>query len=252
MTYVPKASMFDRIARKLRKYQNVRKLNFEIETPIISITFDDFPKSAVTIGAAEMEKRGMAGTFYTCAGMAGQSNHHGPLFDAADLPKLEAAGHEIAGHTFHHMDCLDLTEREMFDEIAKNRNAIAAMGVTQTVDNFAFPFGQISAELKARLESEFTSLRGISDGVHRAGADLNELKSCGYYSGTADAVLKRIEDLQTNPGWLTIFTHDIQDMPTRWGCTQSEFLSLLEAVEKSGARVMTVRNALNTLEADHG
>ena len=252
MTYVPKASMFDRVARKLRRFQNVRRLNFKTDTPIISITFDDFPKTAVTVGAREMEKRGMTGTFYTCAGLAGQTNHHGPQFDACDLPALEAAGHEIAGHTHDHMDCLNLTEQETRAEITKNKTALLEMGVTQSIDNFAYPYGQLSAEVKARLESEFNSLRGITDGVHAGSADLNELKSCGFYSGTKDSVLNRIESLRTTPAWLTIFTHDIQDSPTQWGCTEDEFITLLNAVEVSGARVMTVRDALKTLGAENG
>ena len=252
MIYTPKPSMLDRVARKLRPFQNVRRLDFQIDTPIISITFDDFPKSAVDIGAQEMEKRGMLGTFYTCAGMAGQSNHHGPLFDVADLIKLDAAGHEIAGHTYSHVDCLNVSEPDLATEISKNREALAEMGVRQSIDNFAFPFGQNSAGLKARLEREFDSLRGITDGVHLGSADLNELKSCGFYTQTADRVLKRVEDLKNNPGWLTVFTHDIQENPTQWGCTKEQFISLLDVAEKIGARVMTVRDAVTTLEAANG
>ncbi len=251
MTYVPTPSVFDKVARKLRRFQNVRRLNFDIETPIISITFDDFPKSAVDIGAREMNARGLRGTFYTCAGLAGQTNHHGRLFDPEDLPRLEAAGHEIAGHTFDHMDCLTLSDAALERELSKNSATLKQMGVKQSVDNFAFPFGQNSAALKARLGAEFKSLRGITDGVHAGNADLNELKSCGFYSGTAGRVIKRIENLKARPAWITIFTHDIQDSPTQWGCTEVEFISLLDAAELSGARIMTIRDALKTLEADH-
>ncbi len=251
MTYVPKPSVFDKVARKLRRFQNVRRINFKITAPIISITFDDFPKSAVTVGAREMDARGMRGTFYTCAGLAGQTNHHGPLFDAADLPGLEAAGHEIAGHTFSHVDMLTLSEAELADELLKNSAALKEMGVRQEIENFAFPFGQNSAGLKARLGSEFKSLRGITDGIHTGSADLNELKSCGYYSGTAERVLGRVKALKTTPAWLTVFTHDIQPEPTQWGCTPQDFIALLDAVEASGARVMTVRDALKTLENEH-
>lgn len=253
MTYDPRPSVFGRVARRLRKYQNVRKLNFDIQTPIISITFDDFPKTAVTVGARELEARGMTGTFYTSANLANTTNHHGLQFAPEDLPKLQAAGHEIAGHTFTHADCVALTEAELETEISKNNAALKSMGVENSIDNFAYPFGQISAELKAKLAGDFDSLRGITDGVHTGSVDLNEVKSYGFYSSTADKVIARINTLNKNPGWMTVFTHDIRDEPTKWGCTPIEFKRLLDATELSGARVMTVRDALKALkETDHG
>ena len=251
MTYDPRPSVFGRVTRRLRKYQNVRKLSFDIQTPIISITFDDFPKTAITVGARELEARGMTGTYYTSAGFANTTNHHGLQFAPQDLPKLEAAGHEIAGHTLTHADCLTLSEAELKAEISKNSAELKAMGVKNPIDNFAYPFGQISAELKGRLEGEFDSLRGITGGVHTGSADLNEVKSYGYYSSTADSVIARINSLKRNPGWMTVFTHDIRDAPTKWGCTPNEFKKLLDATQNSGARVMTVRNALKTLKHGH-
>ena len=37
--------------------------------PIVSFTFDDFPRTAATAGAAILESFGARGTFYTAAGL---------------------------------------------------------------------------------------------------------------------------------------------------------------------------------------
>jgi len=255
MTYVPKHTVFTKVAQKLRRFQNVRRLDFASQPPIISVTFDDFPKTAVTIGARELEARGWLGTYYTSAGLMGTTNHHGLQFSAQDLQDLEAKGHEIAGHTHSHVDCTHLSDDELFAQIKENRTALAEMGVKSPIENFAFPFGQMSAALKGQLAPEYKSLRGIRDGVHTGGADLNELLSCGFYSSTAKDVIARIETLAAGD-WLTVFTHDIQENPTEWGCTPVEYMSLLSALEKaqnkSAAQILTVRDALKRLDATGG
>ncbi|MEE9346583.1 MAG: polysaccharide deacetylase family protein [Robiginitomaculum sp.] len=251
MTYQPKNSVFKKLERRLRIYKNTRNLDFSLERPIVSITFDDFPKTAMTIGARKMEVLGWAATFYTAAGLADSVNHHGPQFSPGDLLELEARGHEIGGHTYSHADCAALSEPAVLAEIDKNIAALKAMGVAGNIESFAYPFGAATGALKGALEPRFKSLRGISGGVHTGRADRNELKSYGFYSSTADAVIAQIEALAARPAWLTLFTHDIQERPTQWGCTQGEFDRLLTAIQKSGAQVLPITQAIKQLESRH-
>ena len=96
-------------------------------------------------------------------------------------------------------------------------------------------------------------MRGVTPGVHIGKADLNALKSTPLYSGNAvkDA-LQMIEGLKARPGWLVLFAHDIQDSPSEWGCTPSEFKSIVQAVKQCGAEVLTIGEALKLLEGNHG
>ena len=50
--------------------------------PIVSFTFDDFPRSAYSVGGAMLEKFGARGTYYVTAGLMNVSNELGELFVA--------------------------------------------------------------------------------------------------------------------------------------------------------------------------
>lgn len=251
MIYEPRNGVRDKIARRLRPLQNRRMIEFKLDRPIVSITFDDFPKSAIDIGAAELETRGWTGTYYTSAGLKGISNHHGPHFKASDLPLLESKGHEIAGHTHDHIGCTSITTSEVMQQVTTNVAALRSMGVTGPIDGFAYPFGEANAGLKQTLSEHYHAVRGISDGVHYNRADLNELKSCGLYSSTYESVMRRIHSLGKKPGWITLFTHDIQHTPSQWGCTPAEYKSVLDAIADQNAIVLPVREAVQFLEAHH-
>lgn len=251
MTYQPKNTVFTKIAKRLRVVQNVNRLKLNLDRPIVSVTFDDFPRSALTVGGRMLEKQGWAGTYYTCANFSNGKNHHGEMYHRSDLIPLQDAGHEIGGHTLDHLDCTTLTLKELMDQIEENSRLLRHFGVRDDIESFAFPFGQANADLKLLLNGQFKSLRGISNGQHVKSADLNELKSYGFYSSTAARVIKAVDDLKNRPAWLTLFTHDIQDNPTQWGCTPGDFAALITALKRSGAQVLPVREAIKTIEATH-
>ena len=249
MTYSPKHGVVEKVAKRLRRHQNRRPINLTGCPSTISVTFDDFPRTAISQGARALEAKGWRATFYTSGAFEGTTNHHGPQFVASDLLGLEQSGHEIAGHTLEHVDCTRLSDEELKAQIEGNRLALKSMGVKGDIENFAFPFGQMSPSLKRSLGQHYTSLRGISDGVHKGRADLNELLSCGFYSSTAEAVISRVKRLPKKGCWMTVFTHDIQDSPTQWGCTAGEYSRLLEAIELTGVDVLPIRDALLKLES---
>lgn len=244
MIYEPKNGLVQKIGRRLRRFQSTRFIDCKTDVPVICITFDDFPKSAGEIGAQLLEAHGWRGTYYTSAKLAYKRNHHGLQFDRDDVIRLDRAGHEIAGHTLEHVDLTTLGVTDVMDQIKMNRNVLQSFSLSQTIDNFAYPFGEINSGLKHILGSEFSSLRGIHEHVHYKKADLNELGSFGFYSTTQERVIETVKSLKRKPGWMTIFTHDIQDEPTKWGCTADQFAQLLDAIETSGAQVMTIRQAV--------
>ena len=61
------------------------------DRPVVSFTFDDFPKTALT-GADIVEKDGGKAGFYACTSLMGQrSPVMGEMFDAATLAELRDA-----------------------------------------------------------------------------------------------------------------------------------------------------------------
>lgn len=251
--YEPSRSVSAKIARRLLPYRARRDIRFSLTRPIVSFTFDDFPRSAIENGSNVLEAEGWAGTFYVASGLMGTSNHHGAHFKAEDIIPLTVRGHEIAGHTFTHSDCDQLGTRDTLAEIDRNKAALEAMGHIGNIEHFAYPFGAANADLKQALQDQFKTVRGIAPGVQVGKADLNGLLSTPLFSGAKlGQALEMIEGLKARPGWLTLFTHDIRDTPSAWGCTPEEFLKIVQAVKKSGALVLPIGKALQHLEAHHG
>lgn len=244
-----KSKFAKKVSRKVRPLLNRRILPLSLNKPLVSFTFDDFPKSAITNGARVLEREGWGGTFYTAAGLADSSNHHGTHYCRQDLHELERNGHEIAGHTHSHADLTQMPIAQALKEIDDNRAALKEMGVKGEINNFAYPYGEVSGKLKHALSSKFTSMRGIQDGAHYEHADLNELKSQAIDSKEHfDGAMHILDNFQSRPGWLIIFIHDIVNTPSEWGCTPKQFLQIVKAVKASGAHVLPVNEALSYLE----
>ena len=251
--YEPSKSIVSKIARRLVTFQERRDLRIRLDHPIVSFTFDDFPRSAIENGSDLLEREGWRATFYVAAGLRDVYNHHGQQFAAEDLPALEARGHEIGEHSFSHIDLTNLSPAALLSEINRNKKALRNMGVKGPIENFAYPFGAVSARVKKTLGNRFKTLRAIAPGTHTDKIDLNGLKSAPLFSGPKLAhTLELISGLKTNPGWLTLFAHDIRDTPSEWGCTPEEFKTVIEAVKQSGAIVLPVHQALSHIEGYHG
>src|SRR5947207_11316553 len=77
-----------------------RPLAVKSPRPIISFTFDDFPRSALHTGGAILERFGVRGTYYASLGLMGRTAPTGPIFLREDLPVLIAQGHELGCHTY--------------------------------------------------------------------------------------------------------------------------------------------------------
>ena len=218
--YQPSTNLSAKISRKILPFRARRDLHFTLTRPIVSFTFDDFPRSAITNGSNILETENWLASFYVAAGLMGVDNHHGEHFAADDIVNLASRGHEIAGHTFSHIDCDTLGYAQTLAEIKKNKAALSAIGYGEEIEHFAYPFGAANAKLKHGLQGKFKTMRGITPGVHIGKADLNALKSTPLYSGDKmEEALRMIQGLKSKPGWLILFAHDIQDAPSVWGCT---------------------------------
>jgi len=220
---------------------------------MVSFTFDDFPRSALYEGADMLAKHEWRATFYVAAGLAGIHNHHGDHFTKADLAHLQAKGHEIAGHTYSHLDCGQSPQEQVLAEIARNNIALTDMGVKKPVEHFAWPYGTTNISNKSLLANHFKTMRGVMPGVNRGRTDLNCLKAAPLFCGAKlDHSLGLIEGLKKRPGWLVLFTHDVRENPSEWGVTTEEFLKTMSLVKQSGALVLPVGEAFKMLENTYG
>ncbi len=241
--------LLDRVKRRLTRLQARRPLNCAQGRFLVSFSFDDFPRSAATNGAAILEEFGWRGTYYASTAFEGSENHLGALFTAADIAALCARGHEIGCHTERHINCAVNAPVVLQRDVRRNQRRLRALGAP-TPSSFAFPFGEASAAAKTVLSRQYTCLRGIARAVNRRNADANQLGAVALEGNAGDAALALsfVENLAAAPGWLIFFTHDVRENPGQWGCTPGLLRRVCKAVRDAGFEVMPVGEAFAALQ----
>jgi peptidoglycan/xylan/chitin deacetylase (PgdA/CDA1 family) len=169
----------------------------------------------------------------------------------ADVKALHADGHEIADHTYDHIDAMQHSTAAFLADIEKNQSALNALGLPAS-ETFAYPYGQVTSPIKAALAAKFKGARGIRSRESHEDIDLNQIRANRLYAGTDfEKLLGQIERVTNKPGWLPIFTHDVRDNPSQYGCTPKQMRRVIKAVKASGAQVLTMAEAIKHMELAH-
>ena len=100
-----------------------RSLLIDSGFPIISFTFDDFPRSALHTGGAILKRYGVTGTYYVSFGLMGKQAPTGTMFLREDIETLLEHGHELGCHTFDHCSAGE-TKPVRFEEPAGALRAV--------------------------------------------------------------------------------------------------------------------------------
>lgn len=247
--YEPNRSLQARIARRVTPFRAQKSLPIKLDRPVVSFTFDDCPRSALKHGVPALDAQGWRSSFYLCCGLFGQTNHFGLHMDTDDAKAVAANGHEVGNHSWHHYDASAHSLADFQADILMNEEGFANIGLPQS-QTFAYPYGETYPALKSWMGTQFKGARGILPVTHNTQSDLNQIGSYPLFSGAAyERLLNQLGQLEKHPGWLTIFTHDISDTPTPWGCTPQNFLSVVEKVKQIGALVLPLAEAIDYLEA---
>jgi peptidoglycan/xylan/chitin deacetylase (PgdA/CDA1 family) len=212
------AQIWDRLWRRSRPWPFSLAANGR--GGLVSFTFDDFPRSALTEGGAILERHGARGTYYAALGLSGSDGPLGLMFELDDLRRAHAYGHEIGCHTYGHVNCAETAATVLVEEAARNASALtrALGGVPPT--SFAFPYGAVSDEAKGTLGPRYASCRGIQPGLNALPAELTELKANKIYDGEFDPACVRelVDEARSTGAWLIFYTHDVSETPSPWGC----------------------------------
>lgn len=219
--------------------------------PVVSFTFDDFPRTAYTVGGSILERFGVRGTFYTAYGLMNTRNDSGEQFRADDLDALLEKGHELASHTFSHISCRSVSCVSFREDVEKGKKTIEGMSGSA---NFAYPFGHVTLQTKRALTASLTSARSIVPGCNGPEVDLNLLRANSLYGDLESSF--HAEELITENfkrrTWLIFYTHDVQQNPSPFGCTPALLESVVECAARSGCRILTVREALTEAGVQNG
>jgi peptidoglycan/xylan/chitin deacetylase (PgdA/CDA1 family) len=219
--------------------------------PVVTFSFDDFPRSAYTAGGEILKSYGVRGTYYAAVGLMNTFNELGEQFRPSDLEALVADGHELASHTFSHISCRSIPNSAFLAEVEHGRKAIRELTGEQDSGNFAFPFGDFTVGARRSLSANLASCRGILGGVNGPDVDLSLLRANSIYGDIDDSgVVERLLDRTVRQkGWLVFYSHDVQRNPSRFGCTPQLLESVVSQAIKVGARIMTVAEVLGELGA---
>jgi len=226
-----------------------RPFTIQTQSPLISFTFDDFPRSSLLVGGCILQRCGLVGTYYVSLGLMGTAAPTGQIATPDDLHSAYKNGHELGCHTFSHCDPLKTKSRQYEAAIIENRVALSRLIPGATFKSFAYPIGSPRPLAKARVARHFLCCRAGGQAINVNGVDLNHLSAYFLEKSRHDiqAVKDVIDQNGKQRGWLIFATHDVAENPTPYGCTPEFFQEVVQYAVRSGARILPVISALQAL-----
>lgn len=240
--YAPKSDFVAKLRRRAARYTSRRMLRPELDRGLISLSFDDCPRSVVDNALPQIEARGWQATIYASMGLCGTTNHLGLHMSEHDMVEAHRRGHEIGDHTYSHIDGLQSPTGDVQKDIEKNRAVFERLGLPKA-ETFAYPYGEVTPSLKRMLSGEFDLLRGVHS-PSKPQLDLGLAASGRLYSGNINETLSLLEDAAREKSWLILFGHDVRPDPSEFGCTPAELTHVLDRISTLSLDVSNVRDAL--------
>jgi hypothetical protein len=211
--------------------------------PLVSFSFDDFPRSALQVGGAILKSYGMCGTYFTAMGLVDKvSPNMGPYFGTGELESLLKEGHELGSHTFGHISCRATPLVEFEADVMRGKEAVERLTGAVRSHPFSYPYGHATWRAKGTIGARLASCRGIFPGINTSPVDLNLLRANSLYNSSCDleAVSRLIMENTERRGWLIFYTHDLSNRPSEFGCTSAQFDSVVRLVDRAQATVLPV------------
>ena len=202
-----------------------RTVKMQNAGPLISFTFDDFPRSALEIGGDILLRHGVAGTYYVSLGLLDQDSPTGRICSVEHVAEALAQGHELGCHTFNHSDAWETDSRSFAESILANRTALKHVVPQAGFLTMSYPISTPRPSIKRRSGRLFMGCRGGGQTCNVGTVDLNYLQAFFLEQArdSPDIIGEMINRNFTQAGWLIFATHDISTQPTRFGCTPDFF-----------------------------
>lgn len=199
---------------------------------VVSLEFDDATSDQLQ-ALPLLARAHLSATFFVNSGFVGTRGH----LTWARLAAMQQAGHEIAGHTLHHLRLTKLPANQARHEVCADRAALRAHGMTAT--DFAYPYGAYDLPLmRIARGCGYRTARGIS-GLVCPGCPFAEPLPLRrpYATRTPQAVLadsrptdihQQIAGAQAHGGgWVQIVLHHVCDRCGRYAITREHLAGLL-------------------------
>ncbi|HVN94221.1 MAG TPA: polysaccharide deacetylase family protein [Terracidiphilus sp.] len=217
--------------------------------PIVTFTFDDFPRSAFTVGGKILESYEAKATYYVAAGLMDTDSSVGRQFSRDDLASLVERGHEVAIHGFDHLSARRTRVDEFIADVRRCENALHSYVSSGVTANFAYPYGEATLSAKRRLGPLMSSSRGTVPGLNGPELDLNLLRSNFLYGDVdqLDRAKRLLEKNTERKSWLIFYSHDVAERPSQYGCTPELLRQTVRCAADHGAKILAVTDVVQAL-----
>jgi peptidoglycan/xylan/chitin deacetylase (PgdA/CDA1 family) len=226
-------------------YYMVQADPYPLPKPAVTIAFDDIWESAITIGAAELESRGMKGTFFVSRRLV--EYPLGKYAGTSMVKSLIASkkGHEIGSHTANHKFLSKLDMEDVQTEIEQNLKFLEGLGVEVT--GLAYPYGDFDAKVEKEVAKYHcyarTSMEGLNDGT------TNPCRLRIYpvtSESVTEEILSRIDDADHTSTWVILLFHGLGDPAPGdpYLSSASQFIEILDYIQSKNIKVLTVSEEL--------
>ena len=248
---MPILTLLGDFRRALLKRAHRREITLNSDRPLVTFSFDDFPRNALTEGGMILRTAGARGTYYAAFGLMGKVTEVGPSFVEEDLHRLIEEGHELASHTYSNVHARRSRVDDYLNEMMKGHEALVKRVGKMTSGNFSYPFGEVTYNLKAKIGTTLNSCRGIFRGLNGPKVDLNLLLANRLYGDleALEAACSLIRENAQKKRWLIFYTHDVQTSPSPYGCTPRLLERVVECARQSGSGILTVSEVLRLAQS---
>ncbi|SCB77429.1 Polysaccharide deacetylase [Pseudarthrobacter enclensis] len=175
------------------------------DRPMVSITFDDGWQSVYDRALPLLDRHGFRSTQYVNASSIETPN----FMTAAEVQQLHQAGHEIAAHSYEHVDLTSIGTDRLDDQVRRSSEALAAAGLDTR--DLAPPYGRTDPQVDWYAGKYFDLIRGTDDGINtRQSLDPQDLKV--FYvtdQTTLETLSQALAETRRMNGWLILVYHQI-------------------------------------------
>lgn len=180
--------------------------------------------------------------------MGGLSDVGLPIANLNDVDNLISDGHQIGNHTFNHLDAFKVSDSFYENSIEKNIEEMNKLFPSYIMKTFAYPFGSLTPSKKKIVKKYYKIARGIEGGFNNHFIDLLLLKS--YFLSGEKYKLNHytdiIDDAIKKRHWVIFFTHEVQKNPSKFGCDEYLFDSLLKHCLSREINILSVEDVVKT------
>ncbi len=209
----------------------------------VTVFFDDIFLSAATLGAEELERRGLPGVFAVTRRFA--ENPQGVFASRDDVLRLieSETPHEIASHSDDHAFFSRMSDGALAADLRNSREFLQELGAE--VSGLAYPFGDFDHRVEEEARKHYQWIRTSLYGLNDARTPLYRLRCFPVTNATnIDTMKSWIEQARSTNTWAIVLFHNLGPVSPDDPYTTpvDEYLQFLDYLIQEGVPVRTINH----------